>query len=116
MLSPAPARSVIKPQPRATAVIDWRELAACRGWVAENGSDPWFPEHPNTEGAYQTAKTICGGCPVAAQCLETAMDEERSIHGRQRHGMFAGLTPEERHHLYKRRARHEREEKERRAS
>lgn len=111
MLNPAPARSVIKPQPRATAVIDWRELAACRGWVEENGSDPWFPEHPGAPGAYETAKKICAGCPVAQQCLDTAMAEEGSVHGRQRWGMFAGLLPEERHHLYKRRARHEREER-----
>lgn len=96
---------------RATEVIDWRELAECKGW-AEKGVDPWFPDHPGEVDAYTTARKICAGCPVARQCLEAQMVEERTKPAGQRHGMFAGLKPEERYNLYRRRAREAAKERE----
>ncbi len=110
MLSPAPARSVIKPQPRATAVIDWRELAACKGWAEKYGSDPWFPDRPSAPSAYETAEKICESCPVVQQCLEFALGGDNG-RGQPRWGMYAGMTPEERASMARRRKRQEQKER-----
>jgi Transcription factor WhiB. len=98
------ARRLTKSPKRADQIIDWRELASCKGW-AEKGVDPWFPEHPAEPKAFETAARICAGCPVAQQCLDAAMDGEKSLHGRQRYGMYAGMTPGERYSLHLRKAR-----------
>lgn len=70
---------------------DWRRDAACAG------TDPelW---HPSGSGQYAAAyyargKRYCHRCPVRLECLRTVLAlEERS----GRHGLWAGLTPEER--------------------
>ena len=46
---------------------DWQEQARC----AEIGTDLWFPELGDPGRA---AKAICAECPVAAQCLQYAID------------------------------------------
>lgn len=48
-------------------MTDWRDQAACKAY------DPslWFPERGETKKA-ETAKSICAGCPVRAECLDYA--------------------------------------------
>lgn len=111
MLARTRARRLTKSPKRADQVIDWRELAECKGW-AEKGVDPWFPESPGDPKAYVVAAEVCAGCPVAQQCLDAAMAEEGALHARQRHGMYAGLTPGERYALYRRRGRERAQDRE----
>lgn len=49
---------------------EWRNRAACIGVDTE----VFFPAHRVHE---DTAMRICAGCPVRAECLEAALDEER---------------------------------------
>lgn len=60
----------------------WRALAACRG------KDPaiFFPE-PMGPCSYDAARAICASCPVKAECLETAGNDD---------GFRGGMAPRER--------------------
>lgn len=77
------------------ALLDY---AACRNV----DTDVFFP----TPGqSYHAAKAVCDRCPVRSACLRRAMEAE-ALQVRQggrareaRHGMFGGLTPDERHAL-----------------
>ena len=69
----------------------WQPVALCRG----NHSHLFFP--PSTaerkderERRELRAKSICGVCPVKAQCLEYAMEI------REPYGIWGGLTESER--------------------
>lgn len=66
-------------------VVDWRDLAVCAG------GDPelWFPPKGDPFRSEQ-AIMICRGCPVREQCAEDAI-----VTGVE-HGVFGGMTPEER--------------------
>ncbi|MEV4937378.1 WhiB family transcriptional regulator [Streptomyces zaomyceticus] len=67
----------------------WMGAALCRAVDA----DDLF-----VEGAAQNrAKTLCGGCPVKAECLAYALD------GRIEYGVWGGMTERERRALLKRR-------------
>jgi WhiB family redox-sensing transcriptional regulator len=72
------------------ADLRWQDRAACVG------QDPgiWTDDHRQAEAA-----TVCGSCPVRADCLEHALT------GRIRHGVWGGLTPEQRQ-LERQRRRH----------
>ena len=61
----------------------WTVDAAC----ADADPDLFFGEHgrPATE-----AKQICAGCPVRAECLDFALE------GRERFGIWGGLTEKQR--------------------
>ena len=61
----------------------WTVDAAC----ADADPDLFFGEHgrPATE-----AKAICAGCPVRAECLDFALE------GRERFGIWGGLTEKQR--------------------
>ncbi|OCI31069.1 WhiB family transcriptional regulator [Oerskovia enterophila] len=74
---------------------DWRLDARCRDWDHELQGDPW---HPNSDlpGAYDDARKICAGCPVAALCLQAAFETESRSDAAIRYGMFGGKTPAER--------------------
>jgi WhiB family redox-sensing transcriptional regulator len=48
---------------------DWRTRAACRGME----TDMFFPERGDG-AAVDAAKTVCGTCPVAADCLDEAIN------------------------------------------
>lgn len=61
----------------------WRLSAACRGVDVE----VFFPDSPS---GYAPAKEVCGGCPVADECLDEALG------GQVEHGVWGGLTPAER--------------------
>lgn len=75
----------------------WRELAACEG----EELDLFFPVGVAGPAMWQIsqAKAICSECPVIAQCLDYALRTG------QDHGIWGGLTAEERRDL---RARDER--------
>lgn len=73
---------------------DWTERAACRGVDARGRrlGDLFFPpygERPEAAVVREArAKRICASCPVLTRCQIYARDEI--------HGIWAGLTPEER--------------------
>lgn len=61
----------------------WRDDAAC----TEVDPDLFFPDQG---GSTQQVKRLCGGCPVAAECLAFALEE------RIQFGIWGGLSTEER--------------------
>ena len=69
-------------------VARWEEVGACR--TAE--PDLFFPISARGPSAADTAraKKICASCPVQPQCLDYAQAT------RQRHGIWGGLTEQER--------------------
>ena len=75
---------------------DWWESAACLTEPLKT----FFPG-PGGKHKYDLPRMICAGCPVVDECFddimgwETRMGNIRGI----RHGMYAGLTPDERHEL-----------------
>lgn len=68
---------------------DWMERAACAG-LADSTNDPWFPPVGNAKAKTEMARRICGHCPVREECLNYA------IEGRIEHGLWGGLTRNER--------------------
>lgn len=66
---------------------DWAEAAVCRG---KGGT--MFPDRPDA-GAKARAKAVCATCPVRQPCLEFA------IANVERHGVWGGLTWDERKHF-----------------
>lgn len=75
--------ALLAPQP-------WTDGALC----AQVGGDAWFPEKG---GSVREPKRICSRCPVQAECLQYAMDEDI------RFGVWGGLSERERRALRKRR-------------
>ena len=65
-----------------------QELASCN--VVSN-PDIFFPDDSDRE-AIALAKKICEGCPIAFDCLETAMADPEL----RKWGIWGGTTPEER--------------------
>lgn len=67
----------------------WAARAACRGGA---------PDELFARGAaQQSAKAICYGCPVVAECLADALDN------RNEYGVWGGMTERERRALLRRR-------------
>jgi WhiB family redox-sensing transcriptional regulator len=66
----------------------WRALAACRGM----DTDIFYPEGRgrSLRAREAIAKEICGSCPVARQCRESATGQP------ERFGIWGGLTEGER--------------------
>lgn len=67
------------------AVDEWWAAAACRG----HDLKLWFPP-PTGEHTWNRGRRICATCPVALDCLNYA------DHIGATHGMYGGLTPDER--------------------
>lgn len=85
-------------------MTDWRDEAECD----ETISELFFPvSYISTIGLYQVqvAKQICRRCPVLAQCRDYILDFEGGANAEGRTGIFAGLTPKERHAAYRRSTR-----------
>ncbi|GAA0426410.1 WhiB family transcriptional regulator [Streptomyces luteireticuli] len=76
--------SVVSSGPRGD--LSWLDLAACLGEDLEIFFESW-------PGYEASAKEVCRRCPVAELCLEQAMANG------ERHGIFGGLTVEERRAL-----------------
>ena len=82
---------------RLAAERNWRSAAACRS------ADPelFFPVSGFGQALKQVAdaKAICASCPVRRQCLEFA------LRTRQAHGIWGGLTEDERASIRRPRSR-----------
>ena len=78
----------------------WRELAACRGADLE----VFFPGRGESAGP---ARRVCAACPVRQPCLDYA------ITNRITHGIWGGLTEQERRALQSRWVRALRRERDR---
>ena len=80
-----------RPALDAGGKLRWLEAAACRS----HEPSLFFPVGTTGPSIHdiEKAKSICGGCPVRAECLQYAMDT-----GPQ-YGIFGGLTGEERQSL-----------------
>ncbi len=71
-------------------MTDWRDSAACKDTPYP---ELWFPiSATDALGRQQTAsaKAVCASCPVAAPCLEYALDT------RQDTGIWGGTTEQQR--------------------
>lgn len=73
---------------------DWRLRAACRNVDPELAFAP-----SNTKEARAFAEDFCGHCKVRYECLSWALHLEGRLPRGGRHGVFGGLTPEERNGL-----------------
>jgi WhiB family redox-sensing transcriptional regulator len=81
----------------APAVTDWRARSAC----LEVNPELFFPVGTTGPAVRQVdqAKLVCRRCEVRDACLEWALDEK------QDHGVWGGLTEDERRALRRRNAR-----------
>lgn len=69
---------------------EWVSRSMCAG---ADKPDRWFPNQKQTPGRARDvaeAKAVCAMCPVRAACLEWALK------AREPHGIFGGLTEQER--------------------
>jgi WhiB family transcriptional regulator, redox-sensing transcriptional regulator len=86
-------RSEEVPSPPGSATArdpkDWRLRAACRYLTDPDLFFPLSAAGPSQPQIAQ-AKAVCAVCPVSAQCLEFARRT------RQQHGIWGGLTDDER--------------------
>lgn len=71
---------------------EWHYQAACKG----ERTILFFVNDPE---AQDEAKAVCRRCPVRRRCLDEALDRN------EKHGIWGGLTPEERKRLKRRLAR-----------
>lgn len=76
-------------KPEKILAIAWMARASC---VGEDIS-LWFPSSDNPIQATTKAKAICAECPVKMDCLELAIAE------RIPHGIWGGMTSDERNKL-----------------
>ena len=78
---------------------DWMDHAACATHAARLGKeavDWFFPEAGSGRGTYDTGRAICAGCPVRAECADYAINGDGSW---RYHGLWGGLTPDQRRQL-----------------
>ena len=71
--------------------LGWQERALC----TQTDPEAFFPEKG---GSTRAAKRVCRYCPVRAECLEFALEND------ERFGIFGGLSPRERRRLKRERA------------
>ncbi len=70
--------------------LSWRRDAACR----HEEPELFFPGEKTLDPhVWDAPRAVCEACPVRDACLEYALDAGEP------HGMFGGLTPEERHKI-----------------
>lgn len=67
----------------------WMDRALC----ASFGTEAFFPDRG---GSTQAAKSVCSACPVRAECLEYALDND------EQSGVWGGLSERERRSLKRR--------------
>jgi WhiB family redox-sensing transcriptional regulator len=85
----------------ATGTIEkvWQLKAACRGPESRAFFPPTWPERRDERDARENrAKAICNSCAVRVACLEYALQI------REPHGIWGGLTENERRAVLDRRA------------
>lgn len=66
--------------------LAWLDDARC----AQVGGDEW---HPESGGTTKWSKRICARCPVAAECLQYALDEGIA------EGVWGGASAKERQRM-----------------
>jgi hypothetical protein len=79
--------------PLLAAEERWRDRAQCS---VEGLPEDFFQERGNVTG---TGKAICARCPVLSSCREYVMEAELGFGLQLRHGIWAGMTPQERHQM-----------------
>ena len=86
-------RKTTRKAPISAYVLAVAEELTAEGWRSEALCAQADPEvfYPVDESWSEPAKRVCAGCPVAAQCLAYAL-----IAG-EPHGVWGGLTTDERH-------------------
>lgn len=72
------------------SALSWTDQGSC----AEVDGDLWFP---GRGGSVREPKAICRKCPVRAECLEYALEND------ERFGIYGGLSPRERRDLKRQR-------------
>ncbi|MFF8482382.1 WhiB family transcriptional regulator [Streptomyces antibioticus] len=87
--------------PDTRRAADWRAQALCARPVFATRGDLWFPHRSDAQGVI-AAKTLCGMCSVARDCLVAALREEGGDSLDRRFGVRGGLTAGERLALYRR--------------
>ncbi len=75
---------------------DWRLRAACRGLDTATFYHPDNERGPSRLHRERQAKAVCAGCPVIASCRRWALQT------REPHGVWGGLSAEERASLLRR--------------
>lgn len=80
--------------------LAWMARAACRGADTEA-----FFADVGHAAAVRVARRVCEACPVRAECLAYALEL-----GELYHGVFGGLSPDERRELATGRPRRRRRE------
>jgi WhiB family redox-sensing transcriptional regulator len=73
--------------------LAWQKLGACRG----ADDNDYYPDR-GSRARVRQAKATCAVCPVAAVCLDWAMETN------EQHGVWGGLTRRERAELRRQRA------------
>lgn len=76
-----------------TPATSWSERARCKD------SDPDIFEDARNVAE---ARSICARCPVTRQCLDDILRIEGNATARNRSGVYAGLTPNQRRQRYER--------------
>lgn len=71
---------------------EWWAYAAC----ANEDQDLFFPAEQTKERSWRDPRAVCNDCPVLTECRADAMAAESGLGSGARHGMFAGMTPDER--------------------
>ena len=73
------------------------DLSAMGGTPCENAPDMFFLELADPLGYEKVrgSKALCAGCPIRVKCLEYALEANEV------HGVWGGLTPNERKCLKK---------------
>jgi len=76
---------------------EWRDRAAC----LDASPELFFPVGTSESARLQLnrAKRVCGGCPVRSRCLQWSIDTGVD------HGVWGGLSEEERRSMKRRAAR-----------
>lgn len=74
----------------------WRDQAACAGVDPRLMDGGEYLRGEAAVSAWQAAKAVCAGCPVAQQCLAEALRREKGESFASRATVRGGLTPSER--------------------
>jgi len=77
------------------AISELPQEVSCR----ESDPDAWFPDeeaHGSGKTTYLEVKKMCQRCPVQALCLEYALANK------EHHGMWGGMSSDERKNLMRR--------------
>lgn len=80
----------------------WQYRARCRG-LDLNLFVPDGKVGGEARRAHAWAARFCASCPVTRQCLELALTAEGNAPAQSRFGVYGGLSPDQRHDLYRRR-------------